>query len=173
MVLCALLVLGCGESPGDVLPNPRDGRSGIRLSGQLADRQLAVSDGLPQINFTDCDVAEGPDDDFCILTDDVNGELIIIVFENPDALVEGVTLPVADPDCGDAAACDDVADVAIVELQFGPDTERIRAVSGELAIEVAVPGERYRGDLRMRLPDGSNLTASFDVVPRPEEISAR
>lgn len=172
LVLFAMLLAACGDTPGDVLPDPRDGRSGIRLSGQLGDRQIAVSDGLPQINFTDCDVAEGPDRDICILTDDISGELIIVVFENPDGLVEGVTLPVADPSCSDAPACDEVSDVAIVEVQVGADNERVRAVSGRLFMEVVVPLERYRGDLRLRLPDGSDLNASFDIVPRPEEISA-
>ncbi|HUG83135.1 MAG TPA: hypothetical protein VMM13_01155, partial [Euzebya sp.] len=54
-----LLLTGCGETPGDVLPDPRDGRSGIRLSGLLDDRQVAMSDGLPTINAGDCDVNEG------------------------------------------------------------------------------------------------------------------
>lgn len=168
----ALLLTGCGETPGDVLPDPRDGRSGIRLSGQLADRQIAMSDGLPTINASDCDVNEGPDRDLCILTRDINGERIIIVFENPDVLVEGETVPVGPGDCSEPPACDDVTDVAIIDFGFA-DRARIRAVSGQVTMEVVVPSSNYRGDFDLRLPDGSPLQATFDVVPRPEELSRR
>lgn len=171
LVLLAVLLAACGDTPGDVLPDPRDGRSGIQLSGQLVDRQIAVSDGLPTVNFLDCDLPDGPDRDICILTDGISGELILIVFENPDALVEGVTLPVGDPDCGDPQVCDAVTDTAIIDVQFGTG-QRIRATSGQIRIEVAEPDEpRYRGDFRIRLPDDSNLNATFDLVERPEEIS--
>ncbi|HUG86901.1 MAG TPA: hypothetical protein VMM13_20190, partial [Euzebya sp.] len=158
------------ETPGDVLPDPRDGRSGIRLSGLLDDRQVAMSDGLPTINAGDCDVNEGVDRDLCILTEDISGQPIIIVFENPAVLAEGTTLAVGTGDCADPAACDRVVDVAIIEVGFDADA-RIRAVSGELRMEVVVPGARYRGAFEIRLPDGSNLDATFDVVPRPAELS--
>jgi hypothetical protein len=168
----ALLMAACGDSPGDVLPEPRDGRSGIRMSGLLNDRQIALSDGLPTINFGDCDVADGPDRDFCILTRDVNGETIIVVFENPDVLVDGAVLPVGEGNCADPASCDEVTDVAIIEVQFGTDVDaRIPAVSGTLEIEVAVPGSRYRGSFDISLRGGGNLSAEFDVVPRPDELS--
>ena len=170
LIVLALLVAACGETPGDVLPDPRDGRSGIRLSGQLGNSQVAMSDGLPVINSGDCDVNEGPDRDLCILTRDINGDRITIVVENPGALAEGTTLPVGVGDCNSPAACDAVTDVALIEIGLGTDA-RVRAVSGQLTMDVVVPDARYRGDFNIRLPDGSNLEATFDVVPRPEELS--
>lgn len=170
LLLGLLLLTACGDTPGDVLPDPRDGRSGIRLSGLLQNRQVAMSDGLPTINAGDCDVNEGPDRDVCILTRDISGERITIVIENPAVLAEGTTVPVGAGDCTDPPSCDRVDDVAIIEVGFGTDT-RIRAVSGQLTMEVVVPSTRYRGDFDIRLPDGSNLQANFDVVPRPDELS--
>ncbi len=142
----------------------------MQFSGRLNDRQVAVSDGLPEVNFSDCDINDGPDDDVCIITEDVNGELVVIVFENPDVLVEGAELRIEDPPCADDQACDAVTDAAIVDVQVGTGP-RVRAVSGNLQIEVAVPEARYRGEFDLRLPDGGTLNATFDLVPRPEEIS--
>ncbi|CAN5255361.1 hypothetical protein BH23ACT9_BH23ACT9_29300 [soil metagenome] len=164
-----LLLAGCGDTPGDVLPDPRDGRSGIQMSGLLPDRQIALSEGLPTINFGDCDIPDGPDEDFCIITRDINGERIVVVVENPAVLVEGARLPVGVGDCTDPPSCDAVRDVAIIELQFGTGP-RIRAVSGQLAIEVIVPGQRVRGSFDIRLPDGGTLNATLDLVPRPDEL---
>jgi hypothetical protein len=170
LVLLGLFASACGETPGDVLPNPRDGRSGIQLSGRIGDRPISISDGLPTLNTADCDLPDGPDRDVCIVTRDINGDQLVIVFENPDVLEEGAVLPVGPGDCDEPAACDDVTDVAIVELRYRTD-EPVRAQSGQLRVDVVEPGQRYRGDLRLRLPDGSNLTATFDLVPRPDEIS--
>ncbi|MGI9016507.1 MAG: hypothetical protein ACR2HR_05275 [Euzebya sp.] len=170
LTLAVLLLSACGSTPGDVLPDPRDGRSGIRLSGTLQDRQVAFSDGLPELNFGDCDLNTGNDRDFCIITRDINGELIVIVFENPDALMQGERLAVADVDCADPPACDQVTEAALIDVQVGV-TDRVRAVSGQVTMEVIEPLRRYRGDFDIRLPDGSALSATFDVVPRPEELS--
>jgi uncharacterized ubiquitin-like protein YukD len=170
-LVLALGLSGCGDTPGDVLPDARDGRSGVQLSGTINGRQTAFSDGLPTLNFGDCDIPSGPDRDFCIVTRDINGELIVIVFENPAALVEGADLPVGDPDCGDPRDCDEVTDMAIIDFQVA-DGRRVRAQSGSLQIDVAEPSQRYRGTFDIRLPDNSAVNATFDVVPRPEELSA-
>lgn len=170
LALLALLTAACGETPGDVLPNPRDGRSGIQLSGRIGDRPISLSDGLPTLNTSDCDLPDGPDRDVCFVTRDVNGDQLVIVFENPAVLVEGAVLDVGPSDCGTPRECDAVTDVAIVEVRFRDD-EPVLAASGQLRVEVVVEGNRYRGDLRLRLPDGSNLTGTFDLVPRPDELS--
>ena len=167
LVLLAVLGAACGDSP-DVLPDPRDGRSGLQMSGLLRDRQIAVSVGLPVLNTTDCDVNEGPDRDVCVIAEDINGELLRVIFENPIALQEGAVLPVGS-DCRTDAECDEVLDAAVIEFELG-DRPRVRAESGTLRLEVVEPGQRYRGDFDVRLPDGS-LSATFDLVPRPDELS--
>lgn len=169
ILLSLLLVLpACGEASDNILPPPREGRSGLQMSGLLRDRQIALSDGLPILNASDCDVMEGPDDDVCILAEDINGELVRVVFENPDVLVDGARLPVGS-DCRGAAACDDVTDAAIIDVQFG-DRPRQRAIGGTLTVETVVPASRYRGSFDIELSDG-DVTATFDVVPRPDELS--
>ena len=175
-VLCLLLAVlvlpACGETPGDVLPDPRDGRSGLQMSGRVGDRPIAVSDGLPDVNFGDCDVAEGNDRDLCVVTEDISGELVVLIFENPDVLVEGERLPIDDAACEARRDCDEVTDVAIVDVAVGSATDRVRAVSGQVTIEVAVPLSRYRGSFDLRLPEGT-LTGTFDLIPRPDELSWR
>ena len=169
-LLCALLalsLLACGEA-NDVLPDPRDGRSGIQVSGQLPDRQVAVSDGLPTVNFGDCDPADGVDRDVCVVTETIQGDLLRITFENPIALQAGAVLPVGS-DCRTPEACDEVLDAAVVEVEFGTDG-RIRATGGTLRIEVAEPSVRYRGEVSLLLPRGS-LSATFDLIERPDELN--
>lgn len=167
-LLLALALVGCGES-NDVLPDPRDGRSGIQVSGQLPDRQVAVSDGLPTVNFGDCDPNEGVDDDVCVVTETIQGEILRVVFENPDVLQEGAVLPVGS-DCANPTACDAVLDRAVIEVEFGTEG-RVRATDGTLRVEVAEPSVRYRGEFDIRLPGGGSLSATFDLVPRPDELS--
>ena len=163
-------LVGCGDTPGDVLPDPRDGRSGLQMSGIVGDRQIAVSDGLPEVNFGDCDVADGPDRDVCVITRDISGELVVLVFENPDVLVEGERVPIADAPCRAVRDCDEVTGAAVVDVLVGAGNARIRAVSGQVTIEVAEPQNRYRGTFDLRLPDG-NLSGRFDLIPRPDELS--
>ncbi len=170
LLVLLLLLTACGETPGDVLPNPRDGRSGLQLSGQAQGRQIVINDGLPVINFGDCDVNEGSDRDLCILTRDINGEQFRLIFENPEVLVEGADLPILDQACADPLDCDEVDDAAVVDVEFGTG-QRMRAVSGRVTIEIVVPLARYRGDIDLRLADGGNLTGTFDIVPRPDELS--
>ncbi|CAN5745993.1 hypothetical protein BH24ACT15_BH24ACT15_25960 [soil metagenome] len=170
LLLCLLGLAACGDTPGDVLPDARDGRSGLQGSGRIDNTQIAINDGLPEINFGDCDINAGPDQDFCIITEDISGELIVIVFENPDVLVEGATVPVGDTPCVEGRGCDAVTDRALVDLQGGVG-DRVRAQSGQVTLDVVVPLSRYRGDLDLKLPGGGTLSTTFDVVPRPDELS--
>lgn len=165
LLACLLVVGGCGQTPEDVLPDPRDGRSGLQLSGRIGGRQMAVSDGLPALNAGDCDVNDGPDHDVCFVSRDLSGGLLVLIIENPAVLEAGVTLPVGSA-CADDAACEAVTDAAVVEIRHGPD-QRIRATGGTLAMEVVEAGTRYRGEVDLQLPDG-HLSGVFDVVPRPE-----
>jgi hypothetical protein len=172
VLVLALAGAGCGETPGDVLPPPRDGRSGLQLSGLVGGRQIAVSDGLPEVNFNDCDLPDGRDEDLCIVTEDISGELVLVVIENPMVLVEGVTTPVVEGPCRDDRDCDEVTAGVVVDVAIGAGTPRIRAVSGQIQTEVVVPGSRYRGRIDLRLTGGGTLSGAFDLVPRPDELSS-
>jgi hypothetical protein len=163
MVVLAVLFSGCWSAPAGTA-QPRDGRAGLQLTGGVAGRQLAVSDGSPRLTVGDCDPDATGDDDVCVIARSIDGELVVLVVENPDMLVTGASLPVADPGCG--ARCDDITDVAVVDLQVGTDP-RIRAQGGRLDVDEVTPHVRYVGGLRLSFATGS-LTGSFDLVPRSD-----
>jgi hypothetical protein len=165
----AVFAAACGETPGDVLPDPRDGRSGIQVTGQVDGRQVAINDGLPDVNFSDCDLAAGRDDDLCVVTEDLSGDLVVLVVENPAVLVEGARVPIRDVPCADDRDCDEVADAAVVDVAFTQGDRRVRATGGTLAVEVAQPLTRYRGTIDLTLPGGT-MRGTFDLVPRPEQL---
>ena len=143
---------------------PRDGRAGLKLTGSIDGRHVAVSDGAPELRVGDCDPDVTGDADVCAIADDIDGRLVVLVIENPDVQAPGVSLPIADPGCGDA--CDDVDDVAVVDLQL--DTRpRLRADGGRLEITTLIPFSRYVGDVRLTTSSGS-VSGSFDLVPRPD-----
>ena len=164
-VVLLLLVAGCGVPQGQSAAiQPRDGRAGIQLSGTVDGRQVAVADGLPRLVVDDCDPQRG-DRDVCVISRTIDGRLFVLVLENPGVLQSGADLRIADPDCGDERACDEVADVAVVDVQL--DTgERVRATDGRLQLDVVEPHLRYAGSLTLRLPHGT-LSGVLDVVPRP------
>lgn len=168
VVLLAVLLGGCSETPigsGPGAVRPRDGRSGLQLSGMISGRLVAISDGLPRLEATDCDPGDGSDNDVCVVSRTLDGTLFVLVFENPEILTPG-TFGVGAASCSRPDTCDHVTDVAIIDLQLGVG-ERIRASAGELTLETVEPARRYRGTLRLDLPDGQ-LTGDFDVIPRPE-----
>lgn len=168
LAVLALQLAACGESPDSVLPDPRDGRSGLRMSGTLGSSQIAVNDGLPTINTGDCDLPDGADSDVCIVTEDLSGQSFVLVFENPGVLREGETVPIVDVPCGQPRACDDVTEGALVELRI-VGGETLPGLSGQVAMETIVEGQRYRGTIDLRVRTGT-LSGEFDVVPRPEEL---
>jgi hypothetical protein len=102
------------------------------------------------------------DDDICAIAKDIDGQLVVLVFENPDVLVADATLPVADPGCG--ARCDEVTGSAVIDLQLGTGP-RLRADGGRVQISEVTPFARYAGEVRLTLPSGS-VSGSFDLVPR-------
>lgn len=163
VVVAAAWCAGCWSATAEST-QPRDGRAGLQLAGSIAGRQLAVSDGAPRLVVGDCDPDVSGDADVCAIGDDIDGTLVVVVFENPDVLEPGATLPVADPGC--TAGCDDVTDVAVVDVQVGTG-ERRRAVDGSVEVTEVVPFSRYAGQLRLTLPSGS-VAGSFDLVPRSD-----
>lgn len=162
----ALVVSGCTASSGE-LPAAREGRSGLQGTGTVDGRQVAVGTGLPELVVDACDPQDGPDRDVCFLADTIDGRSFVLTVENPDVLAEGASLPVDDPACGTPPSCDDVTDAAIVEVKVGT-APAVRATGGTLTVERLVPFTNYRGEVSLRLPDGT-FTGTFDVVPRPDE----
>lgn len=169
IVFVAGLLTACAtsEAPSGVAAiQPRDGRSGLHLSGTVEGRQIAVNDGAPVLRLGDCDVNDGPDTDLCFFSRTVDGGFFAVVVENPDVVVPG-TVAVVEPPCI-SPHCGDVSDGAVVEVQFTPGSERIRASDGGLTVTAAESGRRYAGTMNLQLPDG-RITGTFEVVPRPDE----
>ena len=161
VTVLVMLLSGCWSTPAQTV-QPREGRAGLQLAGSVQNRQLAVSDGSPQLNVGDCDPDAAGDADVCVIADDIDGQLVVLVFENPDVLRSDVSLPVVDPGCTDG--CDDVTDGVVVELQLGTGP-RLRARDGRVDLRRVEPFSNYVGDLRLDLPSGS-VSGSFDVIPR-------
>lgn len=164
-LVAAALLTGCSGIP---LPGaavqPRDGKAGLQLAGVIDGRQVAVTDGAPELVVGDCDPNDGPDDDVCFLSSDIDGSTFVVVIENPHVL-EATTseLTVAAPDCDSAQACDAVEDVAVVDVGYGVGDRR-RARSGTLRLRALEPLRYYAGTLRLDLPDG-RVSGDFDVIP--------
>lgn len=167
VALLTVLLSGCVELGSSSTVQPRDGRSGMQLTGQIDGRPVAVGEGLPRLENTDCDPNDGADDDVCVVSRTIEGTLFVLVFENPDVLAAGETLDVAEGDCVRPPDCDAVRGAALVDVQVGV-ADRIRAEGGTLMLEVVDPGERYRGSLLLQLPEGGTISGDFDVIPRPE-----
>ena len=165
LVAAVLVLAGCSPAASSGSVQPRDGRAGLQVTGQLGGTQVAVSDGSPRLGVGDCDPMDGADTDVCAIARDISGQIFVLSFENPAALEPGTDLPVEDPAC-QPATCDDVDDVAIVDVQSGTG-RRIRARGGRLEVQHVEPSRRYVGTAQLVLPDG-DLSVSFDVVPRPE-----
>lgn len=164
----ALLLAGCGtESSGTGVNaiQPRDGRSGLHLTGTIDGRQIAANDGAPVLRVGDCDVNDGVDRDVCFFSRDVDGGFLGIIIENPELAAEG-SVDVADPACV-SPNCDDVTDGLIVELQRAAGGERTRATGGRVQFDRVEEGSRYAGTMNLQFPDG-RLSGTFEVVPRPE-----
>jgi hypothetical protein len=166
--LLAALLTSCGAEPvgsGPSAVRPRDGRSGLRLAGVIRGQQLAISDGLPRLEATDCDPGDGIDQDVCVVSRTIDGTLFVLVFENPAVLKPGM-LSVAPGDCARPEDCDRVTGVAVIDIQAGVRT-RVRAQGGSLTFDIVEPRQRYVGSLSLQLPNG-RIDGEFDIIPRPE-----
>jgi hypothetical protein len=161
----AVLLLGCTASRANEV-QPREGRSGLQGTGTIEGRQVVVGQGLPELLVGDCDPVDEPDADVCIISDTVDGRSFVLNVENPDALAEGVELPVTDPGCPSPSACDEVTGSAVVSVKLETD-HAVRATGGSLRMTRIVPFTNYVGEVLLELP-GGRFSGSFDVVPRPE-----
>ena len=164
----ALTLVGCGAAgtgSGVGAIEPRDGKSGLQLSGTIDGRQFAVNDGAPLLRLGDCDVNDGQDTDLCFFSRDLDGGFFGLIVENPD-LVGEQTLDVVDVPCR-SPNCETVDTGLIVELQFAPGAPRTRVTGGEMIFTTVEPGQLYSGRLNLTWPDG-RIAGSMEVVPRPE-----
>lgn len=168
-VMAALLLVACGgeESTSPISAiTPREGRSGLQLTGTVGGRQVVVNDGAPVLRAGDCDVNDGPDADVCFFSRRIDGDFFAVIIENPDVLAPG-TVEVVSSSCR-SPECNHVTDGAVVDVGFAPDESRVRATGGRLRIDIIEPGRRYSGTMSLELPNG-RIDGHFEVVPRPDE----
>lgn len=158
----AVLVAGCASSS---LPQrqPEALDDGVQATGRLGGQRVAVSDGSPETNLSDCD-PQTPDRDVCWTARTIDGATLTLVIENPAALVPGEALPVRADDCD---TCDDVTEHAVVELRV--DGESRRASGGRLRVREV--GERYAASFDVRFRDADALTGEFNIRQlAPDEL---
>lgn len=159
----ALVLLGCA-SPNVPQRQPEAVDDGVQATGRLDGRRVAISDGAPETNLTDCDPGGLPDDDVCWIARTIDGVTVAFVVENPAVLAADETVRVRDGDCD---TCDDVRDHAVVDLRV--DGTQQRATSGRLAVQQV--GERYAADFEVRFVSGDALTGSFNIRQlAPDEL---
>lgn len=171
LVMGVALAAACGTAgtgTGVSGIEPRDGRSGLQLSGTVGGRQFAVNDGAPVLRLGDCDVNDGADTDLCFFSRDIDGGFFALIVENPEAVTVG-RVNVVDSDCR-SPNCEEPGAGAITEVQFQPGASRVRATGGVLQFTTVEPSQRYAGTLNLELPDG-RIGGTFEVVPRPAEPS--
>jgi hypothetical protein len=165
LLAIVFLLSGCTATSQQMV-QPRDGRSGLQGTGTLNGEQVVVARGLPDLIVGTCRPQVGPTRDLCVISNLIDGRTFVMTVENPEALVEGETLPVGNPACGDHRSCEAVTDVAIVSLKIDTDPP-VNATSGTLHMTRIVPYQNYAGDVNLQLPNG-RFRGSFDVIPRPD-----
>lgn len=164
MVVMALVFAGCATSN----PTHRQAEAvddGVQAEGIIDGSRVAISRGVPEVVFGDCDPGLGVDADICWVARTIDGLSIAFVIENPAILEVDTRIDVVDADCEDD--CDDVVDGIVVDVRV--DGESRRASSGWVEV-AAVPGERVAAEFDLGFVDGDELRGSFNVRElRPEE----
>lgn len=130
---------------------------GVQVTGTLDGARIAISDGVPEVLFGDCDPGFEVDRDVCWSARTIDGAMVSMVVENPDVLVEGETVEVVRSDC--VEDCETVTDGAVVEIRA--DGRARRAVDGRL--DVTSNGERVAARIDLTLPGGDGMTGAFNV----------
>lgn len=155
----ALLLVGCG---GDTSAQraPVSADDGIHASGRVGAGRVNVDDGEPESILGDCDPADGPDGDFCIVTRTIGGSSVTLVVENPGIMLRLGSFGVRGDRC-QGFTCEAEDGFLVVDVRV--DGESRRASSG--SVEVTRAGTRYAGSFNLRFSDGSTLTGTFDVAP--------
>lgn len=155
-VLAALVLSGCADAAVEHR-QPEAVDDGVQVTGTLDGARIAISEGVPDVTFGDCDPGIEIDEDVCWSARTIDGLTVGVVVENPAVLRAGEQVEVVDVDCD--LDCDEVTEGVVVEVRW--DGQRARAVGGRL--DVAEVGERVAADLDLRLPGSDRLTGSFNV----------
>ncbi|MBW3664494.1 MAG: hypothetical protein KY469_15445 [Actinobacteria bacterium] len=158
-LVLAFVGASCAEEEAQRDPVGPD--DGLQLTGQLAGKRYAVSDGEPEVVHGDCDPNDGLDVDLCVIARTVDGQNFGVVFENPDALIPGETVPVSHVGCV-AEQCDAHRDSVLLEVRV--DGSPLPATGGNVTVTAAGP-PRWTGELSVRFADGGGLSGSFNVQP--------
>lgn len=169
-VALAGLLAACGAAsqPMTPMPEPRDGRSGVQLSGSFEGRNIVVSDGLPRLLVRECNVRHDIPAEVCFATRNLDGALVVVGLANPEVVAAAGRLEVVRERCDSTEGCAAVDSGALVFVRVGDQIRQ--ATGGTVTISELRTGTRYVGELRLRVGAG-RLTGSFDVVPRPEPES--
>lgn len=162
-VACLLAVAGCaGSNPAHRQAEAVD--DGVQVTGVIDGSRVAISRGVPEVVFGDCDPGDGFDEDICWVARTIDGLNIAFVIENPAVLEAGARVDVVNPGCG---TCDDVTDGVVLEVRV--DGTVRRPVRGAMDV-VTVPGERVAASFTIDFAGGDELQGSFNVRElRPEE----
>jgi hypothetical protein len=165
MVAVAVVLAGCaGAEEARQQRRAEAIDDGVQLTGRLGGARVAISDGSPETGIGDCDPGDGPDEDVCWVARSIDGLTVALVVENPAALTAGEPLEVRDDDC---TGCDDVTEHAVVDLRVAGESRRVPR--GRLDVREA--GPRWAADIRLELPDGDELTGSFNIRRlEPDEL---
>lgn len=155
-VLACLVLTACAEAAVDHR-QPEAVDDGVQVTGTLGGARVAISEGVPDVVFGDCDPGIDIDDDICWSARTIDGMTVGVVVENPAVLAAGEVVDVVDVDCD--LDCDQVTDGVVVEVRWAGEVAR--AVGGRL--DVAEVGDRVAADLDLRLPNADRLTGSFNV----------
>lgn len=165
----AVALVGCGASgvgSGVNAIQPRNGKSGLQLSGTIDGRQVAINDGAPVLRLGDCDVNDGQDGDLCFFSRDLDGGFFGLIVENAQVVAPG-TLNIVDDPCR-SPRCETVTGGVVVELQFAPGAPRTRVTGGRMVFTDVEDGMHYSGRISLTWPDGQ-LAGTMEIVPRPDE----
>ena len=164
-LLAAVLLTACGAS-GMPVSQGADGESGLRLTGRVDGRQIAVADGAPQQRVGDCALIVGLPADLCLVSRTIDGTRVVLGIGNPEHVAEqDGSVPVERARCGSQSECRDVTGRGVAFLLLGDAS--VPVDSGSLTITRYDVQEGYAGIFDLTLANG-RVTGQFDVAPRSD-----
>lgn len=163
LVAASLVVSGCATA-SVAHRQAEAGDDGVQVTGTLGGSRVAISEGVPDVVFGDCDPGIDIDEDVCWSARTIDGMTVAMVVENPDVLAADTVIDIVDDACD--LDCDQVTEGAVVDIRW--NGQQVRAVSGRL--EVSAASERVAAGMDVNLVGGDGLTGMFNIRElRPEE----